>query len=675
MSNDLSQKLVQLGFSKNQSTVYEALIALGQCKASAVIKKTGLHRNIVYEALDYLVERKLVFKTSKGGVALFQLSDANSLVSTAQSQLSLAEEVSQHINASRDRSENEVKIYEGMSGLRAHRDRVFEEIGEDPDGDELLVLGENAESEDRLYDEFWKDDDARRAKKKIPLRILYSQGNRETMKQVGASPYTAARFLPQEIQNPTMIDIWKDSIGIMTYDAEPFLISIKNKKLAASFREYFENLWNQDTQIYRGVEAVQQVMEQSLEHSDNWFIGGNGGMARVMPEYWEDYNSRRIEKKVRWHDLVDAHMQLPGLNYENPGEWNTEGNFEFKWLPEDVSSPSVIFMFGNTVANIIWEAEDGPVAFVIENDEVFNSYRKYFDLLWNQDVSVVTGLESVQEFFYKKMRGLTKGDTYKVYGATWGFETRDEMQKWFVEYHKERLQRGVRLQILSPEENVEEIEREMRMAGDTQLQWSEIGSMGDARVTPMQFNIFSDSVTIFHFADGEEALAIDIKKKSIRDAMDLYFESQWKNEVQMHTGKEGAEQAQLRLIRSMKEGETYYVNGGQYGSKNPEYQFEFYKALHRERIERGVKIKLIGLERHREWLTEEMLQADPEMELTELRFLTNEFAVPVFSHMYPNTVLTGMWDYDEALIMETTNPEARKTMMKHFDRLWELAKE
>lgn len=677
-STPLSQKLVQLGFSKNQATVYEALIELGQSKASAIIKRTGMHRNIVYEALDELVHRKLAFKTSKGGVAFFQLSDASTIVTDAQKQLQTAEEISNEINSLRQKASHETKMYEGMSGLDTYIQHIYRELKADIDDGkkaEFLILGTDPKSNQDLFDNFWQKKNEQRAKLGIPSRLLFEQQSSKYAEEANKIDLLDARLLPPSIQDPTIAYIWKNTVAFVLYEMEPFVISIENKKLADSFRDYFEQLWNQDTQIYRGEEAVIQLMEQSLKYKDNWFIGGNGGMERVMPKYWKEYNKKRIEKGVWWHDLVDRDMYLSGVQQTAPGVPDEERLYEYKWLPEDVSSPSVIFLFGNTVANIIWEAEGGPIAFTVQNDDVFNGYKKYFNFLWNQEITMTTGLEAVQKLFYEKMRALEPGDKYKVYGATYGEESFEEMHGWFIDYHKERLKNDIEVELLAIPKYYEQVVQEMKNSGDTEMKLTTVKPMSANSSSPMQFNIYEDSVTMYHFAPGEEAMAIDIRKPAISAAMNQYFEAEWSRDMWMHTGLEGAEQVQLRIMRSMKAGDTYYVNGGQYGSKNPEYQFEFYKRFHKERVERGINIQLIGLEKHRDWLIEEMRQADPEFKQTELRFLTNEFAVPVFSHIYPNTVITGIWDYDEAMITETTSPDAHSTMKKHFDRLWEIASE
>ncbi|MFH1029971.1 MAG: helix-turn-helix domain-containing protein [bacterium] len=60
----LSQ-LEQLRFSRSEARVYAALLDVGATTAGEVIKRSGLHRNIVYECLDKLKDRKLVSQTVK----------------------------------------------------------------------------------------------------------------------------------------------------------------------------------------------------------------------------------------------------------------------------------------------------------------------------------------------------------------------------------------------------------------------------------------------------------------------------------------------------------------------------------------------------------------------------------------------------------------------------------
>ena len=50
-------------------------------------------------------------------------------------------------------------------------------------------------------------------------------------------------------------------------------------------------------------------------------------------------------------------------------------------LPKGFQSDSVVNIFGNKVAIVLFK-ERYPSAFLIENKEVANSFRKWFELLW-----------------------------------------------------------------------------------------------------------------------------------------------------------------------------------------------------------------------------------------------------------------------------------------------------
>jgi sugar-specific transcriptional regulator TrmB len=519
---DLSEKLVQLGFSPNQASVYIALMELGQSKAAAIIKKTGLHRNIVYEALDALEKRLLVFKTSQGGVSLFQLSDASSLVEEASSRLQSAQTIADEINVLRSRSDHEVKLYEGMSGLKAHRNALLADV-KDSKEEHLVIAGTRSQKE--LYEQIFKTYDQQRVAWELPARLLFSQQDAAYADVVGTEAFTKTRLLPYGVQEPTMIDIWQNNVAFMLQDKQPFVISIQSEQLATSFREYFETLWNQDVATYRGLDGLKQVMELSLEYPEHWFIGGNAGIGDVMPDYWRDYNQRRIEKKIWWHDLVDSGKRLDGLNVGEMGVKNHELFVEYKELPPDVSSPMVVFIFGNYVAHIHWQAQ---YAFVIEDEAVAENYKHYFQYLWNQDLVTVTGLSSVQELFLRWMYEMKPGEEYMVIGANYGeAESARILNPWFVNYHKKRLQYGVQARLLTLSGSMQAVVDEIIEAGDSDMKLTELRVMQKEFTSPMQINIYPKAVRFIYWDVEEKAVAIDVRRKDMRDAMAQYFTALW----------------------------------------------------------------------------------------------------------------------------------------------------
>ncbi len=126
-------------------------------------------------------------------------------------------------------------------------------------------------------------------------------------------------------------------------------------------------------EIYRGKEGIKAVWEDMLNYKENYFIGSGRYAMKLMPDFWYNFNKRRIKLKVKWYNLLRKEMKK---------EVKAE-KYEFiKFLPEEFSvNPLVIFIYGNKVANVLW----GPdfFAFVIENREIAENYKKYHKYLWD----------------------------------------------------------------------------------------------------------------------------------------------------------------------------------------------------------------------------------------------------------------------------------------------------
>ena len=54
------RELTQLGLTQSEANVYYALVKLGPSSATSIMKKTGMYRANVYEALDKLTLKGLI---------------------------------------------------------------------------------------------------------------------------------------------------------------------------------------------------------------------------------------------------------------------------------------------------------------------------------------------------------------------------------------------------------------------------------------------------------------------------------------------------------------------------------------------------------------------------------------------------------------------------------------
>jgi predicted transcriptional regulator len=127
-------------------------------------------------------------------------------------------------------------------------------------------------------------------------------------------------------------------------------------------------------EIYRGKEGIKTVFEEMLNYKQNYFIGGGYYIMDLLPHYWPQYNKRRIKLGVEWYSL----SRYETKKRKKPGK----KLLNIKYLPKEFSgSPSVVFIFGNKIVNVLWGEE--WFAFMIESKEIAQNYKKYHKYLWN----------------------------------------------------------------------------------------------------------------------------------------------------------------------------------------------------------------------------------------------------------------------------------------------------
>jgi len=172
--------------------------------------------------------------------------------------------------------------------------------------------------------------------------------------------------------------------GKRTYQCSPpnrLKEEIKNKKAELERFEKLipniEGVYNSKKQkinveIFRGKEGIKSLFEDMLSRKDLYIIGGGWYVAKEMPLFWANYDKRRIEKKVKVHNLVA---------YDAPPA-PTKDFISIKKLPKEFTkNPTVIWVYGNKVVNVVWGQEF--FAFMMESKDIAENHKQYFDYLWN----------------------------------------------------------------------------------------------------------------------------------------------------------------------------------------------------------------------------------------------------------------------------------------------------
>lgn len=236
------EELKKLGLTENESKVYSALLELGSTNAGKVIKKTSLHRNIVYDNLDRLIDKGLVSFVIITNIKYFEIAPPAELKEYIEKQKKEIIEKERIVNkllpeinkvsASIERKQ-EATIFKGKRGLKTLLDEIAESKSE------LLVFGTGWGMRETMpiYYEQWH---LKLIKNKVRAKIILPKNKKGKF----LKPFIA-RYLPEEKIIPSTIAIWENKVLNIIWGEEPIGILIISKEVRDSYKNYFYLLWEQ----------------------------------------------------------------------------------------------------------------------------------------------------------------------------------------------------------------------------------------------------------------------------------------------------------------------------------------------------------------------------------------------------------------------------------------------
>lgn len=147
----------------------------------------------------------------------------------------------------------------------------------------------------------------------------------------------------------------------------PLLNSLTQKKEAM-----------QEAQVYEGMDGIKNVRELALNKmnsNDIMYYFGNpaSGHDHVLG-YWDDWNERRIKKKIFAYIIYNQ-------DAKDYGERRKKQKYtKVKYLAEKGPTDAWIEIYGDTVAIVM--KKETPMSIVLNNKYVAESFKTYFNILW-----------------------------------------------------------------------------------------------------------------------------------------------------------------------------------------------------------------------------------------------------------------------------------------------------
>ncbi len=247
MNTSLLDQLQELHIPLNESKVYLALTSLGGSPAGDIIKKTRLHRAVVYESLDRLIEKKLVWKLTKNHVAFFQPADPARLLQRSQNELTLARTVASALKRSVNPSFPEIMVYEG---LESYRRFWLDATSRLPIGATDYVAG----SIGTLWHTYMGNDAEKllkiRIKRKIKWKMILFAHDKPDLHLLKRYPRLHEyRLIEKEVSRDGNFNVMGKETVLLHSATEPMIIEVKNKSLVNVFQQLFDILWESGHKI------------------------------------------------------------------------------------------------------------------------------------------------------------------------------------------------------------------------------------------------------------------------------------------------------------------------------------------------------------------------------------------------------------------------------------------
>ena len=236
----------KIGLSRNESKIYLELIKRRQASAADLIKSSGLHRSIVYDNLDRLVEKGLISEILIGNKKNFVAEESTSIIeflknkkNNIESEIQLAEKMIPQVKSFMREAkfaDSEAKLYKGIRGMKTVLADVLT-------SKETWCIGMTNESVNLLGETYWRNYNSKVKDVGMKEHFLLNS-------DFGDVSYFAKmknvewRRLPRKMDQKTELIIFDGSVAMFIYSTNPAVVVIKDDALFNTFRGQFDFLWS-----------------------------------------------------------------------------------------------------------------------------------------------------------------------------------------------------------------------------------------------------------------------------------------------------------------------------------------------------------------------------------------------------------------------------------------------
>ncbi len=236
---NISPVLSQLGFSKNETDVFLALLELGAASTQEIAKKAGIKRTTTYSILDSLLQRGFAAKAKIDGKMKFKAEPPEKLLLTISNLHNQITKLMPELMAIYNSKQTKPKIvfFEGKGAIQnVYEDTLRERPSE--------ILEWNT---DRFFKDFPKEFDyiQRRVQLKIRAKRMAPNNSiwHKKHKLLDKIELSETVIVSHERFSPEIeVNIYNNKVAFINY-VEKMSVIIESPSIAKAMRQAYELSW------------------------------------------------------------------------------------------------------------------------------------------------------------------------------------------------------------------------------------------------------------------------------------------------------------------------------------------------------------------------------------------------------------------------------------------------
>ncbi len=232
----VTKNLIEVGFDEKEIQVYLSLLKIGETTATKISQETKIERTLVYYIVEKLINRGLVSFKLKNNVKYYSASNPEIILEEIREKEKSFLKVLPFLEQIRKQAYEEdvrIDIYKETAGLKTIMNDMFKRARE------FLILGEQGQIQKHypiIYQQYLRKLKDYKIKEKVIIR-------EDLRGKIWKSKNSDFRYISKDLLSPTTTLIYEDKILITLWEKPMFNILITSKKVADSFRSYFNHFW------------------------------------------------------------------------------------------------------------------------------------------------------------------------------------------------------------------------------------------------------------------------------------------------------------------------------------------------------------------------------------------------------------------------------------------------